>query len=40
MGEYANGTWANVAGIGVTLLLIIAGIGFGIATVFPRWLGG
>jgi Mn2+/Fe2+ NRAMP family transporter len=40
MGEYANGTWANVAGIGVTVLLIIAGIGFGIATVFPRWLGG
>ncbi len=40
MGEYVNGTWANVAGIGVTLLLIIAGLGFGIATVFPRWLGG
>ncbi len=40
MGEYTNGTWANVAGVGVTLLLIIAGIGFGIATVFPRWLGG
>ncbi|HXN99334.1 MAG TPA: divalent metal cation transporter [Candidatus Acidoferrales bacterium] len=40
MGEYVNGTWANVAGIGVTLLLIFAGIGFGIATVFPKWLGG
>lgn len=40
MGEYVNGTWANVAGIGVTLLLIMAGIGFGLATVFPKWLGG
>ena len=40
MGEYVNGTWANVAGITVTVLLIIAGIGFGLATVFPKWLGG
>src|ERR1700691_668856 len=40
MGEYVNGTWANVADIGVTLLLIIAGLGFGLATVFPKWLGG
>ncbi|MGB8524736.1 MAG: divalent metal cation transporter [Candidatus Acidiferrales bacterium] len=40
MGEYVNGTWANVAGIGVTLLLICAGVGFGLATVFPKWLGG
>jgi Mn2+/Fe2+ NRAMP family transporter len=40
MGEYVNGTWANVAGIGVTVLLIIAGLGFGLATVFPKWLGG
>jgi Mn2+/Fe2+ NRAMP family transporter len=40
MGEHVNGTWANVAGIVVTLLLICAGIGFGVATVFPKWLGG
>jgi Mn2+/Fe2+ NRAMP family transporter len=40
MGEYVNGTWANVAGIVVTVLLICAGIGFGVATVFPKWLGG
>jgi Mn2+/Fe2+ NRAMP family transporter len=40
MGEYVNGTWANIAGITVTVLLIIAGIGFGLATVFPKWLGG
>jgi Mn2+/Fe2+ NRAMP family transporter len=40
MGEHVNGVWANVAGIAVTVLLIIAGIGFGIATVFPKLLGG
>jgi len=40
MGEHVNGTWANIAGITVTVLLIIAGIGFGLATVFPKWLGG
>src|ERR1700675_4460424 len=40
MGEHVNGTWANVAGVTVTVLLIIAGIGFGIATVFPKLLGG
>jgi Mn2+/Fe2+ NRAMP family transporter len=40
MGEHVNGIWANVAGVGVTVLLIIAGIGFGIATVFPKLLGG
>ena len=40
MGEHVNGTWANIAGITVTVVLIIAGIGFGLATVFPQWLGG
>jgi len=40
MGEHVNGMWANVAGITVTVLLIIAGIGFGVATVFPKLLGG
>ena len=40
MGEYVNGFWGNFAGITVTILLIIAGIGFGLATVFPKWLGG
>jgi len=40
MGEQVNGIWANLAGVGVTLLLIIAGLGFGIVTVFPRLLGG
>jgi len=40
MGEHVNGFWANVAGVIVTVLLIIAGLGFGLATVFPRLLGG
>jgi len=40
MGEYVNGKWANAAGIAVTVLLIIAGVGFGLATVFPKLLGG
>lgn len=40
MGEQVNGWWANVAGITVTVLLICAGIGFGLATIFPKWLGG
>ncbi|MGH9739696.1 MAG: NRAMP family divalent metal transporter, partial [Candidatus Acidiferrales bacterium] len=39
MGEYVNGLWANVAAITVTVLLIVAGLGFGIATVFPQWHG-
>ncbi|HXZ13947.1 MAG TPA: divalent metal cation transporter [Candidatus Sulfotelmatobacter sp.] len=40
MGEFVNGTWDNVAGVGVTVLLVCAGIGFGLATVFPKLLGG
>jgi len=40
MGEHVNGFWANVAGVTVTILLILAGLGFGFATVFPQWLGG
>lgn len=40
MGEYVNGMWANICGVAVTTLLICAGIGFGLATVFPKWLGG
>jgi Mn2+/Fe2+ NRAMP family transporter len=40
MGEHVNSTWANVAGVAVTILLILAGVGFGLATVFPKWLGG
>jgi Mn2+/Fe2+ NRAMP family transporter len=40
MGEHVNSTWANAAGVAVTILLILAGVGFGLATVFPKWLGG
>lgn len=39
MGEYVNHFWENVAGIAVTVLLICAGLGFGLATVFPGLLG-
>lgn len=39
MGEHANGFWQNFAGVAVTVLLICAGLAFGIATVFPRILG-
>ena len=38
MGDYVNTFGQNLAAIGVTVLLIIAGLGFGIATVFPHWL--
>lgn len=40
MGEHVNGFWTNLAGITVTVLLICAGLGFGVATVFSKWLGG
>jgi len=40
MGDQVNGAWANIAGVAVTILLVIAGLGFGLATVFPKWLGG
>jgi Mn2+/Fe2+ NRAMP family transporter len=35
MGEHANNLGQNVAGVTVTVMLIVAGLGFGIATVFP-----
>jgi Mn2+/Fe2+ NRAMP family transporter len=40
MGEHVNGLWANAAGITVTVLLILAGVGFAVATIFPKMLGG
>jgi Mn2+/Fe2+ NRAMP family transporter len=40
MGDDVNGIWENAVGITVTVLLICAGIAFGVATVFPKWLGG
>ncbi len=39
MGEHVNGFWENAAGITVTVLLVFAGLGFGLATVFPNSLG-
>lgn len=39
MGEHVNGFWANAAAIGVTIVLVVAGAGFGIATVMQRSCG-
>lgn len=38
MGDDVNTFGQNVGAIGVTVLLVIAGLGFGLATVFPHWL--
>ena len=40
MGEHANGFWGNFAGVTVTVLLVCAGLGFGLFTIFPKLLGG
>ena len=40
MGEHVNSFGQNLAGITITVLLVLAGLGFGLATVFPRILGG
>ncbi|HET8999338.1 MAG TPA: divalent metal cation transporter [bacterium] len=40
MGEYTNGRWANIAIVIVTALLVLAGLGYGLVTVFPKLLGG
>jgi Mn2+/Fe2+ NRAMP family transporter len=40
MGEHVNGFWLNAAGITVTVLLISVGVGFALATIFPKLLGG
>jgi Mn2+/Fe2+ NRAMP family transporter len=39
MGERVNSFWGNFAGVAVTVLLIIAGMWYGLATVFPRMFG-
>jgi Mn2+/Fe2+ NRAMP family transporter len=40
MGEYVNGFWENLACVGVAIVLVCAGLGYGLATVFPKLLGG
>jgi Mn2+/Fe2+ NRAMP family transporter len=40
MGEYVNGPWQNAAEIVVTVILVIAGILYGLGVVFPKLLGG
>ncbi len=39
VGDRGNGLLLNIAGIGVTVLLILAGLGYGVTTVFPHLLG-
>ena len=38
MGDRVNGWLLNIAGISVTVLLILAGLGYGVTTVFPNLL--
>jgi Mn2+/Fe2+ NRAMP family transporter len=38
MGEHANGRLANFLGISVTVLLVIAGLIYGVTTIFPKLL--
>ena len=40
MGEHRNNFGMNVAGVTVTILLVIAGLGFAVVTVMPSLLGG
>ena len=40
MGEHTSGPWGNLAVLTVTALLVLAGLGFGLMTVFPKLLGG
>jgi hypothetical protein len=38
MGNFANNRLSNFFGISVTVLLVLAGVLFGITTVFPKLL--
>ncbi len=40
MGEHVNGPLANFAVVTITVLLVAAGVWYGVATVFPRLMGG
>ncbi|HEV2357657.1 MAG TPA: divalent metal cation transporter [bacterium] len=40
MGEHTTGRWGNIAVWTVTVLLVLAGLGFGLMTVFPKLFGG
>lgn len=40
MGEHVNSALANIVGVAITVFLIVAGIGFAVATVFPVWFAG
>lgn len=36
MGDHVNRRWGNLAGVTVTVLLVLTGIGYGISTLLPR----
>jgi Mn2+/Fe2+ NRAMP family transporter len=40
VGAHVNGRWANASIIAVTAGLVLAGLGYGVLTVFPQLLGG
>jgi Mn2+/Fe2+ NRAMP family transporter len=40
MGRHTNGRFANICVIGVAALLVLAGMGYGVVTVFPKLMGG
>ena len=38
MGEHANGRLENILGVSVTILLVLAGLIYGVTTIFPHLL--
>jgi Mn2+/Fe2+ NRAMP family transporter len=40
MGSHVNGLWANLAVTVITIGLVVAGLVYGVVTVFPKLLGG
>jgi Mn2+/Fe2+ NRAMP family transporter len=36
MGDQVNGVWFNIAGVSVTVFLIVCGLGYGLTVVFPH----
>jgi Mn2+/Fe2+ NRAMP family transporter len=40
MGSYRNGLGWNIAGVGVTVILVLTGLAYGMTVLFPSLLGG
>lgn len=40
MGGHANSRWGNIAGVTVTVLLVLTGLGYGLSILVPRLFGG